>query len=470
MKKYKFSIDEPRPQVNVPDDFSKLLGRVKARIPWYAKTTFWGGTASVIVATVAGIWYVNESRNADLKHAENTVKTTEKIVKVPQPIIHTSASDKHSVQQEERYFIQPVITESEVVSEEIIAEPSAQLSLHIAEKSQNLNYTSSPSWLSRIFVKYDTLRIHVASLPAVYDIRGKCRISIAPGAIQHADGKGVSGSFILLYREITERQDMIAASVFMEQKEGNIPLENNGAFEIRLEQNGKALTINKTSPILVSFRVSDASAEYTGYSGSDKARVWNPMFIGIAGETGNKPANNLVQDRMMVKRSFSEWISDLFHGRSVRWDTFERVQYDLSDGSPDNKFRTFEVAAPGYFASAKPLKSGFSESREIVVSSSDNQILEPVLFQIFLNRNMVRKYDLNKGKATVMFNPDDHCILIAAVESSFYASVMDANRFDRLVKSSGTAETEVQLLLHRDMIKSTIDLQKLIQSSGKAAR
>jgi hypothetical protein len=469
-KKYKFSVDESRPQIPPPRDFSSLLSGVKAQIPWYAKSIFWGGAATVAVTTAAVAWWFQiptgerepvaiEQSNAAIERVEGPASSElSTIAEAPAFATYGRIPAEGGSVQNELRALYP--QNAEIASiEHFMADNIAQVVPAVPRMG------IFAGWKFRL--KYDTIKVNTYSLPAQFDLARGSKLYIPEGALVGEDGEPVNGEVLVLYREFLDQADMLAHSMYLEGQiaTGAAPMVNNGAFEILLQHEGQAVKIEPKNPLLMQYITLDGALVFSGFHARAYSDIWKPMFFNTIASNAESNPKKLVTDRMTERRSFFGWLDDIFHGRKVGWDTFERVEPQYFDYGVYDRSRTFEIAETGFFASGRTMETGFSALGKLNVHCQNKERLETRLYQVFLNSNMVREYELVEGKTAVQYSSNDRCMLIAIVENTNFIAVLDANSFDRLVKGQVT-EADITLRLWPEEIKSIHDLKAVIKSYG----
>jgi hypothetical protein len=468
-KKYKFSVDEPRPDVPPPQDFSTLLAGVKAQIPWYANTSLWGGIAGLATVGVAiGVFTMN--KGASTEPVVQVKPETEQQIEVrssqnlPKTPMHIHAATASAWQKNAGYAANEMGEETMPGVASEIADIAHQ---NIAEDSHleirdRANTGKKHQW--GIGVKYDTFYVNTATLPIELELKRGGTLYIPAKSVAYGPDEPFVGEFMLLYREFVDQTDLMVSSLFLEAQgsSGKAPMICNGAFEIQLKYNQTALTIKKGLPFLVQFPIVDSDPVFSGFKTRNHEDVWQPMMFST--RTSSTAAETATEKkRMESKRSFGQWIADLLYGRTVRWDTFETTSY--VDYGVYSKTRTFEVGSTGYFGSGRTVESGFTNSTNIRISCQDNEKIEPTLYQVFLNSNIVRKYDIRYGVSEVSYSTNDRCMLIAVIENSNFLAILDANNFDKLIKGE-LNQVDIILRLVPSEVRKIEDLRSIIRNYG----
>lgn len=461
--KYKFSIDERRPDIPAPADFSSVLSKVKIKLPWYAKSGFWGGAAVSCITIVASVlWYqshnTQQSQTAVLKLSQNPTK----------PIVPAIVETTENQAGEVDFFPEIQNSERETAHFQVLDYLENAMLAEAPSRPQESKVKMPFNEAHSIVLPFDTIYVNTVQLPYVFRLKRGGWLHVPAGSVINNSGQVVNGSFIILYREILSQSDMLVTSLFMHesQLENPRPLINNGAFEIKILKNNEPLSVRQSAPLVLSFEVLSSDPGYSGYQSQHFSFPWTPMHLGLANNESLAAKNSVIKDRMMVKRNFWQWLADLFHGRKIRWDTFERADYNNYNPGKSNLYRTFEIAGSGLYASAMPCQTEF-KTKKVKFICEGNEILDPVVYQVYLNQNMVRQYTTINREFDIHYSPADRCILLARVSNTNFFAVIDPNGFDKLIAKNIKAETEVYFQLINQKINSAAELKTLIGNYNK---
>lgn len=464
-KHYKFSIDEKRPDIPAAPSFAKVLSRVKAKTPWYAKAPFWGGLTTVAAIGTLSFWYLSNP-------TEDSQPLVSPISVVQSPLSETPAMAPEMVVSEKTetdfhktgtVFEKLATTYSEKVSEaEAHAVPFPEMTAKLQSPS---GPRAVPDYWWSIRLPFDTIKIDINDLPKTLVLGKQSYLMLPSLPFTNQKGQVVSGQITILYREISDAGSMIAAGSFMDKHHGNTgeSLENNGSFEFHFLQNGNELNVNPKAPLLFSFKTLNSSASYAGFRSNSTQTTWNAMMQDAypQGQTA-LAATQTVTDSLPRKRNLWEWLADVFRGRKIRWDEYERP-VSGSDISTTERplYKTFEIVESGLYASAKFVQAGYGKQRDFRLYTSQGDVLGNVVYQVFINHNIVQSHVMDEnGQVQVNFRTSDRCILLVPLSNSPYFAVLDALNFESLVKNGSTD----RILLKTDgaAIKTAADLNQLV--------
>lgn len=471
--KYAFSVDEPKLQIPPAGDFAALLSTVKAKTPWYFQTPTVIGFASIAAITVAGFWYFNSNKMATtpphnpsevptsaVTNAQNDLVINNQVApfELPKSIQKMELGSFTAIKQ------QPISDYTDKASDyNFQAAISPNIGLPISTASFD-PFTSTKTALLpwKLQYPFDTIIIKVSSLPLQLNIGDGNVLTIPKDAFVSKSGAPIIGECKILYRHFMDAADMIAADLYMNT--GSSSLLNNGAFELHFMQDNQDIYIKKGNPLLCTFLTLSNSTAFTGYHSKTVNQSWNSMIQDGYVNQAESNYNKVMLDSFPVKRNFWQWIGDVFTGNKAEWNTYERVALNKDVAEFDkNKYRTFEIAEAGLFASAALSTAGSGASKTVQLSSHNNDELSNVVYQVFINNNMVKKYTLdNTGAVNLDFATSDRCILIVPIANSRYLAVLDANGFDRLVKNAGIQSAFVQT--YGSEINTIPALRKLIDT------
>ncbi|MBS3913828.1 MAG: hypothetical protein KG003_04975 [Bacteroidetes bacterium] len=467
-RKYKFHVDEARPKIPAPKEFASVLAAVKVKLPWYANPAFWGGAATVAISGVATFWWVKDQNQTQNKWVDEHYKES--------PIVQPAVSNKDTqpgevtgVSTTVQYKAIPVI-QDDIIEVESDFNVSTREVVDIAQETEQItapeinNDLSDRGW--NLHVPFDTIRVNPDMLPRTFVLRNGSKLIVPANAFSDENGASITEEFIILFREFTDQAQMLATSLYMEGKgkTGVKPLINNGTFEIQAMQNNKLLKIKPENPVVMQFFTLDPALVFSGYYAQNSNEIFEPLvysedhFIGISGV-------NKSWSYMERKRSFWQWLGDLVHRRKIKYDSFERVETTYYDYGTYKNIRTFEIQQTGFYASGRAMEMGFTNEATIAVSTEGNEHIEATLYQVFLNTNMIRKYDILNGRCAVQYSANDKCMLLALQKNSDKVLYLDAYSFDNHVKGS-KSNVDISLKSHPNSIQKISDLQNLIKASN----
>ncbi|MCC7297988.1 MAG: hypothetical protein IT244_06605 [Bacteroidia bacterium] len=439
---------------------------MKIKTPWYFQTGSIVGFASIAAATVAGFWYFSK----DATPAQQTPVGSHVPAFVQnQAKMEVVNTDKQVPEKTLQVLFNHPQTETKYYPSESGAIDFSAANIKSSDMPLLAEFPS-PEFVSKTALlpwelqyPFDTIIIKASASPIQINVGNGSVLTIPAGAFTTQSGAPVVGEYMVLFRHFTDAADMIAAGLFM--KSGESALLNNGAFELHFKQQGEDIFIQKGKPLLFTFLTLSNSTAFAGYHSKNIKYSWNSMIQdGFVTGISEKDNRRTVTDSFVEKRNFWQWIGDVFTGKKAEWNTYERVDLGSEVGEFDkNKYRTFEIAEAGLFASSAASNAGSGKSKAIKLLSKNNDELGTVVYQVFINNNLVIKHEADyMGNVNLQYSASDRCILVVPVANSRYLAVLDANGFDRIVKADGNNTAVLQT--YGSEINSIAALRKLIDS------
>lgn len=504
INKYRFSIDEPTPKTPEPKNFGALLTSVaNAKKPWYTKPWAWGGGTALIAVVAISAWFYFQNKPSNLKEPEYsfiepkpikqareiTAKPTEiqkKNVAVAPKIAVNKSVAKPAIVRQQKPWVRPYVPPPVKITKPKVLDTVASIVKPADQPVVKPVVTPTGRHYVWFRLPYDTFTIAQVEKNGSLQVSAKNQIQYPAGAWVAQNGDTVKGAIKILYREAIQQAAAIFSRVpFVARQDGNTaPLENNGAFEILAMQGDSFLKITPGKNIVANFSVSDIGNQYSGFQYLYESKVWDKMDEGYSKEDTIGNAQKQAHDVYLLKRQKTFWgrVKALFHKPQ-----YEKVGGDdhVKKGSkkkakkeqvatvayPDS-IRSFEIHKMGWFASGMPLPENNRTSMNVGYSIATKDTLQPGIYQVFLNKNVVVHYE-TAGHAVVSVAPEDHCIFIAFLENRNGIAILHANQFETQVKIVAlrprqgmlrSDDKDVQLEIIATPIRNVQDLQKIIDA------
>ncbi|MBL7811167.1 MAG: hypothetical protein JNL57_03000 [Bacteroidetes bacterium] len=290
MTKYDFDIDPaPRPAPPAPD-FKKVLKRARGQ-----GNSLWGNMQYPLlgIAVIGAVLLLRQAftdKNTVTSNAVSVASNTQIPSSIqsngmaqqkenPAPGHSAAYPAMESVPMESKDPI-PVLEQS--LSETEIRRESFSL----PAKTQDRIYRADP-------VPYDTI-VFLAEAGYEGSLRNGSYVSVEPGSLKLPGNSDASGKVLFLYRDIRSIGAQIALSLpSVTDSAGNeYLLENNGSFEVRIEQNGTALHTTPASPLSLQYKPIHTHKKAAPFVLENETGHW----IQIPG-TDEKAGNKLVSER-----------------------------------------------------------------------------------------------------------------------------------------------------------------------------
>lgn len=442
-KQYKFSIDEPAPQIPPAGDFTALITKVKTHVPWYSKISVIGGVASTVVVAVSALVYLGQTSK------ENNSKTPSAAVVASNTMVDAELDTVSKIIAENPFKTPPSEqiqrnTPTVRAGEEILEEGyenayQGQIYLNMDAATQGISIqsiaTKTEPWT--LSYPFDTINVDIAKLPARFNLRNYGYLWIQKSSFIDPSGNPITGRIQLLYRDIRDAAAMIVSQTMLEESGINVPI-NNGAFELRVAH--ASVIINEAAPLYLSFLPNQKLKNNQGYK-LTHGSVWE--LLTEAGLNNNSiqagDSRNHKVDSIPSRLNFWQFMVSVFTGKDMhQYEVYEHSDYTSDNQgaeSLENGLRTYEIREFGHYANGWNYADKKIQQRDVLVKSYHKDAFQPLVYQVFAGENRVRKITPDSvGRIHLEFTSKDRCYLMIPLKNAKKFAVYDANNFDRVVK------------------------------------
>lgn len=207
-------------------------------------------------------------------------------------------------------------------------------------------------------------------------------ISIPPNAVVDKDGRPVKGNYDLVYQEFRDAADIVYSGIPMTFSSSGTDynFSSVGMYEVRANQNGKELQLNK--PIQIDFNATDVKADVGFFQMDDKTGEWEKLEDI---DFGMLDTDEIVNE-LEVKGVFIQW-SYSQREKSTNY-TFSKDLYSILenhlDTIPNWKSRLQKVnKEKGSFSLPSKYVADFNE----VINDSYTELLKSPEFKAINNED-----------------------------------------------------------------------------------
>lgn len=490
--KYKFRIDEPRPEIPAAKSFGAVLAAAQVRKLWYQQGWFWGGMSAitaVVVSSVAWMYQGDQKAAAPVAAPKAIAAKSETIV----PLTDTIVSKQNTVAFLPLRTAKPDLSELlsakgfEITS--IASKPFVDVPSYLEPYSVAKANTAGKTPVL-IGLPYDTIVVYNAEKAGTLKLKNGAVLEYADSNWIAENGATVTGTTYFLYREVRNQAQMVMAGIpFVSGKEA---WENNGAFEIRAISNGADIRIHKSKPVLLDFGVIQNQNRFSGYEFNPFQLNWEAMDIADVSTSKTVHSDGDVSpsddshgtrtvSRLVRHKGFWGYIRDLFHKPVYETDTisyrnsdYSRMNAATNSYTPIAGMRSFEIHQFGWFGSGDG-NGKSSASATFNCNPNTSWMFNDGVYQVFLNSNKVIYFSSAKI-ATFRVSAGDQCMLIAFSRTTGQVAVMGAKEFNLQVKQPllhpqkgmiHAGDRNLILQTQNTTIKTVADLQGLMVKVGK---
>lgn len=154
-------------------------------------------------------------------------------------------------------------------------------------------------------------------------------ISIPPNAVVDKQGKPVEGDYELVYQEYRNQADIVFSGIPMTYNSDGMDynFSSVGMYEIRANQNGEELVLNK--PIQIDFNATDQKEGVGFFKMDDETGEWEKIQD-VSFENDSKPKTEGFSDDIVIEKFTDEQVMDLLLN-SVNDKSFSYASTDVNE-------------------------------------------------------------------------------------------------------------------------------------------